>query len=84
MHGTSRPRVRFDTERLALDMAAKGWENKDLAAAADVSEMTISRFLRGETQTVKTARKIALALGRSPRYYLLRDSAIPATEQVTS
>jgi transcriptional regulator with XRE-family HTH domain len=52
-------------------MAAKGWEAKDLAAASDVSEMTVSRFLRGETQTVKTARKLALALGRTPRAYLM-------------
>ena len=72
MWTSTRPRVRFDVSKIALDMAAKGWENKDLAAAADVSEMTISRFLRGDTQTVKTARRIALALGRSPRYYLLR------------
>ncbi len=74
MQTSTRPRVRFDATRIACDMAAKGWESKDLAAAADVSEMTISRFLRGETQTVKTAKKIALALGRSPRYYLLREA----------
>ena len=75
MNGATRPRVRFDTEKVAYDMAAKGWQSKDLAAAADVSEMTISRFLRSETQTVKTAQKIALALGRSPRYYVLREEA---------
>lgn len=66
-----------------MDMAAKGWESKDLATVSDVSEMTISRFLRGEVQTVKTARKIALALGRSPRYYLLRESN-STEEQVAS
>lgn len=63
-------RVAYDTRRMEVDMAARGWEAKDLAAAADVSEMTVSRFLRGDVQTVKTARKLALALGRTPRSYL--------------
>ena len=71
--------VSFDVVKMRHHMAAKGWEAKDLAAAADVSEMTVSRFLRGETQTVKTARKLALALGRTPRAYLVPAPALRAT-----
>jgi hypothetical protein len=33
--------------------------------------MTVIRFLRGETQTGKTARKLAEALGYSSRRYLI-------------
>lgn len=67
--------VAYDTGRIIQDMAKRGWESKDLAAAAGVSHMTVSRFLRAEVQTVKTARRLSLALGRSPGYYLLRMEA---------
>jgi transcriptional regulator with XRE-family HTH domain len=63
----------YDVEKIELDMAGRGWQAKDLAAAADISEMTVSRFLRQEVQTVKTAKKIALALGRTPRYYIAKN-----------
>lgn len=69
-----RVRVTFDTNRIALDMAARGWEQKDLAASALVSQMTVSRFLREERQTVKTAARLARALGHSVRRYLVRQS----------
>jgi transcriptional regulator with XRE-family HTH domain len=72
MAPTSYARVTFDTEQLALDMAVRGWEQKDLAAAAGVSLMTVSRFFRGETRTVKTLAKFARALGYSVRRYLTR------------
>lgn len=66
-----RKRLAYDTDRLMQDMARKGWELKDLASAAGVSHMTISRFLRDECQTVKTAKRISLAMGRAPGYYLV-------------
>lgn len=66
---TSAPRAHFNTRRLAGDMALRGWNNGDLARAAGVSGMTISRFLRGHRQTAKTAAKIAHALGYSVRRY---------------
>jgi transcriptional regulator with XRE-family HTH domain len=67
-------RVAFDTQRLIEDMALRGWEQKDLAAASGLSAMTVSRFLRAERQTVKTAARIALALGYTVRRYLIRSS----------
>jgi transcriptional regulator with XRE-family HTH domain len=67
-----RPLVLYDAAKLAGDMAARGWINKDLARAAGVSEMAVSRFLRGERQTARTLAKLAKALGYSPRRYLIR------------
>lgn len=56
------------------DMASKGWLQTDLARAAGVSDMTVTRFLRGEFQTARTAQKLAKALGYSVRRYLIRTS----------
>lgn len=67
-------RLTFDTRRLLEDMALRGWEQKELAAASGLSAMTISRFMRAERQTVKTAARIALALGYTVRRYLIRSS----------
>jgi DNA-binding LacI/PurR family transcriptional regulator len=53
-------------------MAEHGWMPKDLARAAKVSEMTVSRFLRKDRQTAKTAKKLADALGYSPRRYVIQ------------
>lgn len=65
--------IRFDTDKIRLDMAEKGWMGVDLARAADVSNMTVSRFLSGETQSARMAGRIARALGYSVRRYLLRE-----------
>ncbi len=61
----------FNTDLMVEDMTAKGWLPTDLAKEAEVSDMTISRFLRGHTQTARTAGKIAAALGYTTRRYLL-------------
>lgn len=61
----------FNTHKMQVDMAALGWERKELAAAARISEMTVSRFFRRERQTVKTARKLAGALGHHVRRYVI-------------
>lgn len=52
-------------------MALRGWNNEALARAAGVSGMTVTRFLRGEAQTAKTAEKIARALGYTVRRYFV-------------
>jgi hypothetical protein len=67
--------VAFDTDRIEADMAVKGWLRSDLAARANVSPMTVTRFMRGEFQTARTAKKLAKALGRSVRHYLLTGKA---------
>lgn len=67
--------VRFDTDRLAADLAARGWLKSDLSARAKVSPMTVTRFFRGEFQTARVAAKLAKALGFSIRRYLLTGRA---------
>ena len=52
-------------------MAERGWLPVDLARRAKVSHMTVHRFLRGERQTARTAKKLATALGHSVRRYLI-------------
>ena len=69
------PLVTFDVQRMAEDAALKGWNKSDFASSAGVSDMTVIRFLRCERQTARTALKLAKALGRSPRYYVLRLSS---------
>lgn len=56
---------RFDSSLLRADMEARGLNQQDLAAKARVSAMTVTRFLRDEVQTPKTAKKLAAALGRA-------------------
>lgn len=70
---------RFDVALMRNDIAAKGWLPTDLARKARVSDMTVSRFLRGEAQTAPTAKRLAKALGYSIRRYL-----IPASEGAVS
>jgi transcriptional regulator with XRE-family HTH domain len=67
----SEPTSLYDVALLRLDMTEKGWLPIDLARAAKVSHMTVSRFLSGERQTPRAAKKLATALNRSVRRYLL-------------
>jgi transcriptional regulator with XRE-family HTH domain len=63
--------VRFNLQLMAEDMAIKGWTKLDLARKAGVADMSVIRFLRGEQQTARTAKKLASALGHSVRRYLI-------------
>jgi len=69
MPNTAKPT--FDVALMRDDMARKGWMATDLAREASVSDMTVSRFLKREAQTPKTAKKLAHALGRSVSRYLI-------------
>jgi transcriptional regulator with XRE-family HTH domain len=65
----------YNVDLIRDDMALKGWLATDLAREAGVSDMTITRFLTADTQTAPTAKKIAVALGRSvKRYYIPREA----------
>lgn len=66
---TTRPKPRFNVERIVEDMTLREWNSAHLARAAGVSAMTITRFLRGEGQTAKTAGRIARALGHDVERY---------------
>lgn len=73
---TSAAPVRFNAQLLAEDMALKGWSKLDIAKKARVADMTVIRFLRGERQTAKTAKKLARALGHDVERYLIRAKAV--------
>lgn len=71
----SLPSVRFNTQLMTEDMAAKGWEIKDLAAqTSNISLRTAYRFFTGELQTIRTARSLAAVLGQPIDRYLIRAS----------
>jgi plasmid maintenance system antidote protein VapI len=70
MGTAGRPKSRYDVTKMVSDMALKGWMPTDLARGAGVSDMSVSRFLRGETQTERMAERLARALGYGPRRYL--------------
>ena len=67
--------IRFDAALMAADVARKGWKPIDPARKAEVADMTVYRFLRGERQTPPIAKKLARALGRSIDRYLIADRA---------
>lgn len=73
------PSASYNIRLMVQDMAAKGFIQKDLAEHARVSAMVVSRFLSGERQNARAAKKIANALGYSVRRYL-----ISSTEAVAS
>ena len=60
------------------DMATKGLNPVDVARAEQMAPSTVTRFLNGQRQTVKTAARIAAALGSSVRRYLVK-AAVPFT-----
>lgn len=68
---TTEPRATYDVRLMVEDMTVKGWHKLDLAQRAGVADMTVIRFLRGQSQTPKTAHKLAKALGHSVRRYLV-------------
>lgn len=65
------PTVTYDITLMLEDMAAKGFIQKDLASRARVSAMVVSRFLSGERQTARMAKKLAAALGHPVRRYIV-------------
>jgi len=63
----------YDVDLLQRDMTAKGWLPIDLARKAGVSHMTVSRFISGESQTPRMAKRLANALGFPLRRYLFAE-----------
>lgn len=70
MHKSEPTESPYDVALFRADMTARGWLPIDLARAAEVSHMTVSRFFSGERRTARTAKKLAIALGHSLRRYL--------------
>lgn len=68
----------YNVDLLAEDIALAGWLPIDLARKAHVADMTVYRFLRGERQTARVAKKLAAALGYGVRRYLVTSKAAVA------
>ena len=64
-------KAKFDGQKMAEDLTLKGWLAIDLSRKAGVSDQTVYRFLSGERQTARMAKRLARALGYSHRRYLL-------------
>lgn len=71
-------KVTFNVELMNEDMVAKGWLQCDLARVAEVSDMTVTRFFRGDHRTARTAAKLAAALGHELERYLERKNGAAA------
>jgi len=59
-------KVRFNAERLTLEMVVRGWNKTDLARVSTYSVTTISAALRGQPVSVRTAWSIGKALEENP------------------
>lgn len=68
----------YDIAKLKRDMAKKGWLPRDLARQSGLSDMTVSRFLRGLRANPRTARRLAEALGHRVDRYLVAETNEPA------
>lgn len=69
------PALKYDVERMRLDIAAKGWLPVDLARRAKVNPASVTRFLSGEFQTPRMAKKLSKPLGKPPDHYLVSEAA---------
>lgn len=67
----------YDIELMEADMARRGWIAQDLAREANVSHMSVSRFLRGKG-TARIAKKLAIALGHQLKRYIVTREAVSA------
>lgn len=65
-------KVRFDVDRLKLDMAARGWVARDLARRARLSDVTMHRVLNGQRHNPRTWARLAKALGKETRRYVVQ------------
>ena len=68
----------YNVARMRDDIAAMGWSTVDVARCACISRRTVDRFLAGEHQTAKMAKKIAVALGHGVRRYLIPRERVSA------
>ena len=63
---------------MAEDIAAKGWQMVDLARKAGVAGSSVGRFIGGEHQTARMAKKLSRALGKPADHYLIRSEGAAA------
>jgi plasmid maintenance system antidote protein VapI len=64
--------ITYNVALMRRDLAERGWMPTDLAKKAKVPDITVSRFLRGQYQTPRMAKRLARALGyKTPKRYVL-------------
>ena len=63
-------RTRWNGKLLAFDMARAGLTQVALATKAGVTQVTVSRVLRGESVGVMQVAKVAAALGQPVERYV--------------
>ena len=73
LHSEMRTKPVFDVAKLQRDIDARGWLPRDLARAAAVSDMTVSRALNGTRRNPRTWDTLARALGYTVRRYLISE-----------
>lgn len=64
--------IKFDVAKLERDIASRGWRAVDLARAAGLSKMTVSRVLASKRFNPKTWDAIARSMGYTVRRYMPR------------
>jgi len=62
------------------DLLTREWTQLELAERACVTEATVSRLVNGGSVSIKLARRVARALGRPVRAYLVSAPAPVAPE----
>jgi hypothetical protein len=67
-----RSSTRYDVALMQCDMEERGWLPADLARHAETSHVTVHRFFTGKARTARTAKKLADALGKPLRHYMIR------------
>lgn len=72
MATTSEPTVEYNRQLLAEDAAAKGFDKQAWALAAEVSDMSVIRLLRGDRVGPVTVAKIVAPLGHPVERYIVR------------
>lgn len=66
----------FDVDKLARDMASRGWLAPDLARAAGVAAWTVHRALNGDRMNPRTWDRLARAMGHTAKRYLMPKSEV--------
>lgn len=66
------PVVEFNRQLMAEDAAAKGFTKLRWAQRAKVSDMSVIRFLRGESVTPALVAKLAKPLNHPVERYIVR------------
>ena len=78
MNGKRRQLRPYHIPRIAEVQATRGWTNQRLAALAGVSPATVGRLLSGQTQSRRTVKAVAEALGMDLAELVVPADAEPA------